>query len=661
MASEGSIINGDAANEMEMILRQLQSSDNNARNQAEQAFNAARRQAGPCIVALAMLATGSEDVIVRDTAAVLLRRSAAELWGKTDEVFKTFVKKQLMQGIRQETRRDPRKKLCDTLGAVAATDADLNDLLPFMIDMANSPNAHERESSMYIFSQLTDFVRQKLEQHLASFAVIFEAGLKDPDVNIEVEALRATCSVLNTFSSDKYGPIGNLLPLMMQPVTMTLHMQDTMNSKLCIELLIECLENEPRCWRKYLEPYIELMRQVATTKSLDDDTRQLGLEFLVSAAEQLPKVCRKMSNYVEKVFPAALGMMLEVVDDPDWYGRDDDDDDDEFSNSELGQEALDRLAIKLGGKAILPVGFQLIAEYLNNKESWVHRHAALLAISQIGEGCQKEILEKLDIVAEMALSHFQDPHLRVRYAAVHCIGQMCTDFAPTIQETLHHQIVPKLIAAMDDTSQPRVQSHAAAAIINFCEEADSELIQLYMEPLLTRLNNLLHSPQKLIQEQAVTAVASVADTAGVKFQPYYDSFMPKLKKVLEAAAGQRNLSRLRGKVMECVSMIGFAVGRDMFEKDAADVMNVLVQTQKASLDPDDPQSYYLMQAYARICRCLKEKFIPYLAYVMPGLLEAASTQPQIEASPPRPPHSIVHGFCLLVWVMTHGLILALSF
>merc|ERR1712137_431533 len=59
-------------------------------------------------------------------------------------------------------------------------------------------------------------------------------------------------------------------------------------------------------------------------------------------------------------------------------------------------------------------------------------------------------------------------------------------------------------------------------------------------------------------------------------------------------------------------------------------MDLLVKTQMTQLDPDDPQSYYLMQAYARICRCMKKDFIPYLRVVMPPLLEAASIKPEIE-------------------------------
>uniref|UniRef100_A0A7S1TKG4 Importin subunit beta-1/Transportin-1-like TPR repeats domain-containing protein n=1 Tax=Erythrolobus australicus TaxID=1077150 RepID=A0A7S1TKG4_9RHOD len=340
-----------------------------------------------------------------------------------------------------------------------------------------------------------------------------------------------------------------------------------------------------------------------------------------------------MGNFVQSVIPVALAMMLELdlEDEQDWYAKDDDDDDAmEYTNFDAGQESLDRLAIALGGKAVLPVAFGIIPQFLGNEGSWVHRHAGLLAISQIGEGCERQIDSQLGAVVTMALQRFSDPHPRVRWAAINCVGQMCTDFGPRIQREFHTQILPSLIGVMDDSAFPRVQSHAAAAVINFCDEATPEIITPYMDTLLSKLLLLLQSNRRITQEQAVTAVAAIADAASSSFSPYYDTFMPLLKKVLSISAGRQELRRLRGKVMECISLIGLSVGREKFSQDAEQVMDILVRTQGRGLDADDPQSFYLMQAYARICRCLKEQFIPYLPYVMPGLLDAAGQKPEIE-------------------------------
>lgn len=59
----------------------------------------------------------------------------------------------------------------------------------------------------------------------------------------------------------------------------------------------------------------------------------------------------------------------------------------------------------------------------------------------------------------------------------------------------------------------------------------------------------------------MTSIASVADTAEEKFVPYYDKFMPSLKHIVENAV-QKELRLLRGKTIECISLIGLAVGKE---------------------------------------------------------------------------------------------------
>lgn len=59
----------------------------------------------------------------------------------------------------------------------------------------------------------------------------------------------------------------------------------------------------------------------------------------------------------------------------------------------------------------------------------------------------------------------------------------------------------------------------------------------------------------------MTSIASVADTAEEKFVPYYDLFMPSLKDIVVNAV-QKELRLLRGKTIECISLIGLAVGKE---------------------------------------------------------------------------------------------------
>lgn len=66
----------------------------------------------------------------------------------------------------------------------------------------------------------------------------------------------------------------------------------------------------------------------------------------------------------------------------------------------------------------------------------------------------------------------------------------------------------------------------------------------------------------------MTSIASVADTAEEKFVQYYDVFMPSLKDIVEYAV-DKELRLLRGKTIECISLIGLAVGKEKVGPRAA--------------------------------------------------------------------------------------------
>jgi hypothetical protein len=71
-----------------------------------------------------------------------------------------------------------------------------------------------------------------------------------------------------------------------------------------------------------------------------------------------------------------------------------------------------------------------------------------------------------------------------------------------------------------------------------------------------------------VQEQAVTTIATVADSAREHFVKFYPVFMPPLKLIL-ISAREKHMRLLRGKTMECISLIGLAVGKEIVRFGAA--------------------------------------------------------------------------------------------
>ena len=85
----------------------------------------------------------------------------------------------------------------------------------------------------------------------------------------------------------------------------------------------------------------------------------------------------------------------------------------------------------------------------------------------------------------------EDPHPRVRYAACNAIGQMASDFAPIFQKKFHDIVVPGLLHVMDDTTNPRVQAHSGAALVNFSEVCPKSILTNYLPTIMAKLESIL--------------------------------------------------------------------------------------------------------------------------------------------------------------------------
>nr|KAJ0218220.1 hypothetical protein LSAT_V11C300137410 [Lactuca sativa] len=81
---------------------------------------------------------------------------------------------------------------------------------------------------------------------------------------------------------------------------------------------------------------------------------------------------------------------------------------------------------------------------------------------------------------------------------------------------------------MDDFHNPRVQisllyhvcmffrhwiSKSSSTVLNISEKCISELLQPYLDGIVGKLHVLLQNPKQMVQEGALTALASVADSS----------------------------------------------------------------------------------------------------------------------------------------------------
>ncbi|KAG1895848.1 armadillo-type protein [Suillus fuscotomentosus] len=337
--------------------------------------------------------------------------------------------------------------------------------------------------------------------------------------------------------------------------------------------------------------------------------RKAALEFMVSLTEAKPALAKRLEGWTAAMVRASLEGMGELPEDTldSWLEAD---------------QSLDRVACALGGKAALPLVFQYI----------LLRHAGLMAIAGIAEGTNKVMQMELGKVVNLVTPMFKDTRPCVRYAAYQSV---CLCSKEIIQDRYHKQLFAVLIPTLE-APEPRVHSHAAAALINFCEGVERDTLVPYLDPIVERLLKMLNPGAEdgkvvkgYVQEQAITTLVMVADASEATFAKHYASIMPLLLNVLRNANSSDHY-KLCAKAMECAGLIAIAVGRKVFRADANTLIELLIKIQNSPVDPSDTMlPTFLIATWAKICQALGIEFEPFLPVVMPPLLNAASAKADV--------------------------------
>lgn len=584
-------------------------------------------------------------VKIRGLVAVLLRTS---LFIKTNNMFSQIstplqsrVKQALLQIIATESVARARHQLIDTtceLAGLIFNDAEKQaegsskhvwpEIFAFIFQAAQHAQPSHRDTGLRIFTRLSPFLGSLTSgPQLGNLKQIFARGLVDPDVEVRMSALSATISFIEMhFDEQTKKEVQLALPKMAEIITSALKAHSEENARAAIGMFVELAESEPLFFRPQIVPMCQLMVEIISTTKLEDVTRQYALEFLVTLCEQKPGMMAKVPNFFPKLVQLCVALLLEVEDDQDWFTRGADSV--EVSNVDVAAECLDRLCLCLTGKTMVPIVRQMLPSLLGSKV-WKERAAGLQVLCIMGEGCNEEISEDLPSVIRMVVPFFQDPHPRVRFGSMNTLGQLCLDFGPGFQEDYHAVILPALLTQMEAEKIPKVLSHICATTVNWCNGLDPVHLLPYAPRWMTGLQGILQQGHIIAQEQALMAVAAMAECMQEKFTPYYDGFMPLCKHLLGRASAKEH-REIQGKCVDVITVMAASVGAQKFAADGAQILPIMVQMQKTKMDDDDPMIGHLMQGWARISKCLGPAFVEFLPVVMPSTLASAAKKPDVQ-------------------------------
>lgn len=461
--------------------------------------------------------------------------------------------------------------------------------------------------------------------HVQILGGFLSTNLAAADTGVQVACARATSACIVALEDDN---TREMFKPAVQPIIgvvgSALSRGDEEDATSITEYLVSIASTQPIFFKGNMDSVVEAMLTVANSADLEFRTRSTALELTVTLSETAPALARRCRGLVEGLIPLAFTIMQEVEEeDAEWasgkYTEDGEDD-----NYFLGEEAIERAAAGMGSRVLAPPTLAMVTQYSSSTSS-LQRRAAVAGLCRLAEGSPGAFKAYFEQSLSFLTGAVQDSSPRVRYQAIECVGRFAALF-PQHTEVLVHSFVPTLTSILGDAPTcDRVRGHCASALINLTnpEHCEEEMLVPYLEPLLSALVACLQHASVEVQPFCLDLLGCVAQVSEEAFVPYYASFMPGIKSILKTALGPA-LVKLRGKAMECVGLIGDAVGVQSFAPDALEIMQELISAMEADRQAQDITFEYILPACARMSKALGASFEPYLDVVMTPLLQGAN-------------------------------------
>lgn len=309
----------------EQLLGGLTSVDNAARTQYESLFNECKKQGDVLCLQLVKALRTSAIVETREMAAILLRRvltkDEVSLWANLQPQTQAGIKGELLKSLHEEQNKRIAGKVGDTVSELAAGvyEEGWPELLPFLFQCVTGGADPLKVTALNVFGELAAYIGDSLVPHLATLHGILGQCLQAADMEVKLASLRACCAFVDSLENQHdRAKFQDLLPAMLQTLGGALQGGDEASAQDALSMFVELAGSDPRFVRKHLAHVVDAMMTIAEHNDLEDGTRHLATEFLVTlteARDRAPGMMRKLPNFVPRLFNCLVAFLLDIEDE----------------------------------------------------------------------------------------------------------------------------------------------------------------------------------------------------------------------------------------------------------------------------------------------------------------------------------------------------------
>ncbi|KAJ4762740.1 ARM repeat superfamily protein [Rhynchospora pubera] len=626
------------------LISTLTTSTGSARSHAESLFySLCQTNPNSVSIKLLLLLQFSSRSEIRAEAASLLRNLLTRasnpyyLWHRLHPLTQCHLKEDLLTALRNEHKRSVLGHLRGgvvELGSDLLCDDSWPELIFFMFEAMVSSSPRVQESGLLIFSYLAECIETSSLPPLTTLRSILILALTDTnsstggELDVKIAALLASISLIHCTPSKDREKLQDLLPPLVFVLVEACTGNREEDAKEAVKMLAVLIEIEPIffCWPEL----VDTMLKIAEFDELEEELRREAVNLVVTIAktgEKEPVMVEQLVPFLGRFLAILLQMLSDIEDDEAWYTAHPDDEDkdtDEMHNFKFSKESSYAISAALGGALLVPVVIELLPAYLENAD-WKKRHAALIFLKGIAEGCSEALKDNLEQFVNTMVNSFNDIHLRVRGAALNVTCELLVVPETHVASKYHDRIFPALLHSMNTYDCPRVQVEATRAAWNFICSCNKDVLKIYLQDLLGQLHMMILAGNTVVQDEALLALESLAYLLEDTLESYYEYVMRWLKALLRDAI--HNADRmLCAKLLQCISIVGAVLGKSHFRNDAQEVMEELMSFRAAPLEEDDPVTGYMLQLWMKLLKCLGRDFLPFMDLVMPPLFQYAQSE-----------------------------------
>lgn len=420
--------------EFDALMKKMMCPDNDARVEAEKQYDTIALPNKSQLLFQLYLNT-TVDLETRSMCLVLLRRILSSTW---DELWPAWSKEtqeqfceQLLKSASEEENAMLRKRLADVIAEVARSTIDAETgaqtwagVLQFLEMCTTSENAVHRETGMMLIENVPAMFGCDQSRYMAGIKHMFQTSLLyAAQSSVRTAAVRAYVAFMceNEEDDKVLKSLSDQIPAVIQVCQHVVATED--DDDVPLQCLCDLATSVPKTLQPHLNDIFTLCASTVADKEKDDSYRHSSLEVMVSLCENATNmVKKKASNFIPTILEQCLGLMTELDDDADeWLTCDDAEEETDEENAGIGESSLDRVACTLGGKVILQPFLQIVPRLIQDSANWKNRHAGIMGLSTIGEGCKRQMEPMIEQVVDTILPFLQDANPRVR-CGLQCTG-----------------------------------------------------------------------------------------------------------------------------------------------------------------------------------------------------------------------------------------------